>query len=214
MPIVATNYDLTKLFQGPMDIYLDVAAPPSAVPPVQGTNTLTLDASGQPSDTGTAGVHLGIALGPATLTLTDKIARITGDQFAADVAGAFVSQRVELDIALKELNLANISKLSASSATLTYFSLTAGITNPARDFVQLGTARSSGVRFHTLLIIGPRRDVAAKFAYVMLYRAILVSSLPFEIARKKETDLKLKFKGFLDTTRVQGDMTMQVVFMP
>jgi hypothetical protein len=214
MAIVATNYDLTKMFQAPMDIYLDVAAPPSAVPPVQGTNTLTLDANGQPNDTGASGVHLGIAMGPAVLTFTDKIARITGDQFAADVAGAFVSQRVDLDIAMKELNLANISKLSASASTLTYNSLAAGITNPARDFVQIGTARSSGVRFHTLLIVGPRRDVAAKFAYVMLYRAILTSSIPFDISRKKETDLKLKFKGFSDTTRVLGDMTLQRVFMP
>ena len=70
------------------------------------------------------------------------------------------------------------------------------------------------MRFHTVLIVGSRRDVGTKFAYVLLYRALLISSLPFDISRKKETDLKLKFRGYSDVSRVAGDMTMQMVFMP
>ncbi len=48
MPTVAKAFTAADVFQGPADIYIGVTNPPSAVPPVQYTNTLQLDNSGQP----------------------------------------------------------------------------------------------------------------------------------------------------------------------
>lgn len=48
MPTVAKVFTSADIFQGPAEIYLGVAAPASAVPPIQYTNTLQLDQAGQP----------------------------------------------------------------------------------------------------------------------------------------------------------------------
>lgn len=48
MTTVSKSFTPADIFQGPADIYIGVKAPASAVPPVQYTNTLQLDSSGQP----------------------------------------------------------------------------------------------------------------------------------------------------------------------
>jgi len=48
VPTVAKVFTPSDVFQGPCEIYLGVTNPPSAVPPVQYTNTLQLDSAGQP----------------------------------------------------------------------------------------------------------------------------------------------------------------------
>ncbi len=48
MATVSKAFDPSAIFQGPADVYLGVKAPASAVAPVEYTNTLQLDSSGQP----------------------------------------------------------------------------------------------------------------------------------------------------------------------
>lgn len=300
MPTVSNVFTPADIFQGPADIFLGVKAPPSAVPPVQGTNTLTLDGSGQPPDASTtgqlgaiavnaagsgyavgdifsitqtgganglgvvttvsgstvtgvailrygtgysvgnglatvhqtgsgndaltvnistiqAGIHLGLSDGPCSASFHPKFDEIRADNFSAPVDAAFVSLASEIDVILKETTFRNIQQYFAGLSSGTYFNLTGtpvSSTNPAADFLQIGATKSSGMNnVTTLLLIAPRRDVAAKWLYVMVYRAYLKSAIALGVNRKKETVLKLKFGGLADTSRVAKDQVAQIVRM-
>jgi hypothetical protein len=65
VPTVTKVFTPQDVFKGVADVFLNIKAPPSAVPPVQYTNTLQLDSLGQPPDTSTTGQILTIALGNA-----------------------------------------------------------------------------------------------------------------------------------------------------
>lgn len=65
MPTVSKSFTPADIFEGPADIFLGIKAPASATPPVQYTNTLQLDGSGQPPDASTTGQILTITLGNA-----------------------------------------------------------------------------------------------------------------------------------------------------
>lgn len=210
MPVVTKTYTPSNIIQGPADIWVDIAAPASAVPPVQGTNTLTIDSSGQPTDTGTAGFHIGLSEGPTVLSMTPKFEEIRADQFAAPVDATFVSLESEIDIIVKETILQNLQKFFTSPLG-TYFALPVGATNPGADFLQIGSPKSSGATLRTLLLTAPRRDSTAKFWYVLAYKAALKSALAMPVHRAKETTFKLKFYCIADTTRVLKDQVLQVV---
>ncbi len=210
MPVVSKVYTPANVIQGPADIYVDVAAPASAVPPVAGTNTLVLDANGQPTDTGTAGFHVGISEGPAVLSVTPKFDEIRADQFAAPVDAAFVSLETEIDIVVKEAALQNLQKYFTSPLGA-YSNLTAGITNPAADFLQIGSPKSSLATLRTLTLVSPRRDVGGKFWYVMAYKAALKSAVAWAFERKTISSWKLKFYCIADTSRALKDQVLQIV---
>ncbi len=212
MATVSKAFTVADLLQGPLDWYLDVQAPPSANPPVQYTNTLQLDASGQPPDGGSAGLHLGLSEGPGGISINPKFQEIHADQFAGPIDAAFVSLECEIDFPLKESKLANIQKYWAGVLTGTYTSVIAGA-NPACDFLQIGTPKTSAVNLHTLMGIVPDRGTAAKWAYIMAYKCYLASAIALPIGRSKETVLKLKWKCIADTSRVAGDQVLQIVRM-
>lgn len=297
MPTVSKAFNPSDIFQAPADVFMDILSPPSAVPPVQYTNTFQLNANGEPPDAATvgelatvtlgnaggsgyavgdilelvqsgadgglvevltlsasavatvrvlkggrgysaaanlvtvhrtgagndaatitvstiaAGFSLGLTDGPASVNITPKFNEITADQFGGTVDAAFVSQSCEIDIIVKELVLKRIEKYFAGVQTGTYFNLRAGATNPAADFLQIGLPNSSQVNTHTLTLIAPRRDAANKWMYVHAYKTYLKSSMPIGLDRKKEVLLKLKFKCLLDLTRVNTDLSMQIVRM-
>lgn len=207
----AKSFTPADIFQGPADIYLDVQAPPSAVPPVQYVNTVQLDASGQPADGAVAGVHLGLSEGPASLSITPKFSEIRADQYGAPVDAAIVSLACEIDVALKELTLANIKKYFAGAGVGTYSNIGAGATNPAADFLQVGSPTTANPVLHTLMLIAPDRGHSGKFVYVMAYSAYLASAVALPLDRKKETVIKLKWKCIGDTARVAKDQVLQIV---
>lgn len=212
MPTVAKAFSPADIFQGPADLWLDLGAPVSAVPPVQYTNTLQLDATGAPPDSGSAGVNLGLTEGPCSVSIHPKFNEIRADQFAAPVDAAFVSLACEIDFNIKELNLARFPKYFAGILTGTYTDVTAGA-NPACDFLQIGSNKSSQAQLHTLMLIAPRRDVANKWIYVFAYKTYLKSAITLPLDRKKETVIKLKFGCIADTARVAKDQVLQMIRM-
>jgi hypothetical protein len=44
-----------------------------------------------------------------------------------------------------------------------------------------------------------------------LYRALVIGSIPLMFERKKIVQMKVKVRGYLDVTRVAGDMVGQLV---
>lgn len=209
MPVITKTYTPANIIQGPADIYIDVAPPPSGVPPAA-ANVLTLDSSGQPTDTGTAGFHIGLSEGPSVLSVTPKFDEIRADQHAAAIDVAFVSMETEIDIVVKEAVLQNLQKCFTSPLG-TYTNVSAGTTNPAADFLQIGSPQSSAATLRTLLLVSPRRDAGGKFWYVLAYKAALKSAITWAFARGTPSTWKLKFYCIADTTRVLKDQVLQIV---
>ncbi len=209
MPVITKTYTPANIIQGPADIYIDVAPPPSGVPPAA-ANILTLDASGQPTDTGTAGFHIGLSEGPTMVSATPKFDEIRADQHAAPIDVAFVSMETEIDIIVKEAVLKNLQKFFTSPLG-TYTDVALGATNPAADFLQIGSPTSSAATLRTLLLVSSRRDVSGKFWYVLAYKTALKSAVTWAFARGTPSSWKLKFYCIADTTRVLKDQVLQIV---
>jgi len=209
-------YTPGNIIQGPADVYVDVQPPPSAVPPVQGTNswaktgTYAIDGSGQPMDNGSTGLHVGSTEGPAILSTTPKFEEIRADQHAAPVDAAFVSLETQIEFTVKEAVLSKLQKFFCSPLGR-YTDVAAGATNPAADFLQIGSPTGSDMTFRKLLLISPDRASSGNFWIVQAYRAALKSAVASSLGRSKETVWKLTFACVADTSRALKDQTVQIV---
>ncbi len=212
MATVSKSFTPADVFQGPADLWIGLGAPASAVPPVQYTNTLQLDGTGQPPDSGAAGISIGLTEGPCSISIHPKFVEIKADQFAAPVDAAFVSMATEIDFAVKESKLSRFPQFFAGLLTSTYTDVVAGA-NPACDFLQIGSQKTSAATTRTLMLIAPRRDTTGKWIYVFAYRAYLKSAIAMAVDRKKETIIKMKWGCIADTTRVAKDQVLQFIRM-
>lgn len=215
MANVSNSYNPGFIIAGPSDVYIDVQAPTSATPAVQGTNTwagtgtYSVDTNGQPSDNGSSGFHIGLSDGPVTLNITPKFLEITADQHAAPVDAAFTQLETEIDFIVQEALLANLAKFFCSVLG-TYTNVTSGA-NPAADFLQVGSSNTDANIFHSILLVSPDRANVGKFYVVQAYKTILMSAIQTTFHRTTKSTWKLKFKCFADVTRVYGDMVCQIV---
>ena len=66
MATISKTYTPANIWQGPVDVYVNVPAPPSHNPPTADVDEITLDASGQPPS---GGLHLGSIEAPAQVTI-------------------------------------------------------------------------------------------------------------------------------------------------
>lgn len=203
MATVTKTYTPANILQGPVNIYANITAPASSLTPTADANTLTLDASGQP--TSGTGVHLGSIDGPTNIAITEKSNEIMDDQHESPIDVAFDTVEAEIDFTVKELNLSRLQTL------LSTLSLTAYNALANSQALQIGGQFSSAMDAVSLLLVSPRRDASGKFLYVMAYKAYLMSAVPTTLHRAKENVWKLKFRCVMDMTRVQGDELMQIV---
>jgi hypothetical protein len=209
MATVPHSFSPADIFQGPMDIWLDMAAPPSAVPLVPGVNTPTIDqATGVPTDTGDDGFNLGITEGPVTFSLAPTFQPIMADNFSAPIQTGLTQMEGSIGFAVKELDYARMPNYFAGLQTCTYFALPAGANAPASDFLQFGDMRSAAAREHTLLMIGPRRG--KYWLYIFAYRAYLTSAFSIEWGRAKETIIKVEWGLLADPNRQPRDQVLQM----
>jgi hypothetical protein len=202
MAVITRTVTVANIFESPADVYFGLTAPTSSSTPTSDANTLTLDASGQP--TSSTGFHAGLIEAPTMPTITEKCNEIDADQFEMAVDVGFDSIMAEFDCILKETSLSNINQLLTCANLSAYNAIT------GMQVLQFGGVSSAAASPLNMTVIAPNRAVAGKFVYWMLYQAVLKSAYPFAIGRSKETAYKLKFSGILDLTRVNGDQLMQI----
>lgn len=214
MSNIAKLYTPKYVIQNPAEVFINVQAPPSAVPPTQGTNiwaasgTYSIDGNGQPADNGAAGVYAGGTEGPVEAGPALKFDQIGYDSHAAKIDAAFVSGMCDLSFVANELLLQNLAKYLPAGAT--YTSISSG-TNPAANFLQIGSPQSSNVTFFSVLFTSPDHGAAGKYYVAQFYRCALSGKLPLAWDRKKPVAQKVTLRAVLDLTRVQGDMVGQIV---
>jgi len=214
MANMAKLYTPKYVIQNPAEVFIDVQAPVSAIPPVLGTNlwaatgTYLIDATGQPTDNGAAGVYAGATAGPLVMDAALKFDEIRSDAHGARIDAAFVSGLCELEFVANELLLSNLAKYLPAGGTYTSVVLGA---NPACDFLQIGSPQSSNVTFHSFLFTSPDHGAAGKYYVAHFYRCLLMGGIPLAFDRKKIVQQKIKVRAYLDLTRVAGDMVGQLV---
>jgi hypothetical protein len=206
------TYTPPDIFQGPMDVWIDLAPPPSANIPVIGVNNILLDANGAPTDTGANGKHLGLTEGPASLSVFPKTSEIRADNFAGVVDIALVNQECEIGFTIKETHLNWFPLLAAGPATTKHYAVAAVGADHGGELLQVGSMRSCATALHTLCLVGPKRNSpASSWVTVFAYKCYLKSAISLELGRAKETMLKLQWACIADLTRVQYDTVLQIV---
>lgn len=215
MANVAHAYNVKNFVLGPATVFFNVQVPPSAVPPVQGTNTwaatgtYSIDANGQPADSGVLGVQIGLTTGPATVHMTPKFIDIRADQYAEPVSAAFATLETEIDFTADEFLLSNLQQYFTSLLG-TYTNVTSG-GNPACDFFQFGSCPSTHVNFVSILFVSPDHVTVGKYWVVNAYKCYLKSAIQSTFKRDTVNQWKLKFGCIADVTRVAGDSVLQIV---
>lgn len=199
---ISRSYVVADIWQGPIDVYVNITAPTSSLYPTADSNILTFDASNQP--TSSAGFHLGSIESPTQLNIVEKSNEIMDDQHDTAIDVAFDGISAEIDFTMKETNLSRLVTL-LSSAFATYTALSNS------KVMQVGGKLDSAATPVTLLLVGPNRVTAGKLAYVMGYKSYLKSPIPFNWQRTKETVFKMKFGCVMDLTRAVGDEVLQIV---
>ncbi len=202
MANIARIYTPANVFISPADLYFNLAAPASSLTPTADNQCLTLDASGQPSSA--TGFHAGLIEAPTMPMITEKANTIHADQSESPIDVGFQSIEAEIDLIVKELNLSRMQTFLSSNNLSAYTSLAAS------QAWQIGGQTDSSISSMTVTAIATRREATTKFAYWMLYKAVLMAPIQSVFIRSKEQSYKLKFKGFMDFTRVLGDELMQI----
>ena len=202
MATVTKSYNVGKILQTPVDVWFQVAAPPSSSTPTSDANTLTLTTTvpAKPTDTGSLGFHGGLNEGPVVATLTEKVNDIEADQFENALDAGLASVEFEIDVKLKQSqDLAHLLTYLTATNLGAYNALA------AQNVLQLGGRQDSTINPITVLLTAPRRDAAGKNVYVMGYSMFLENAPKYSYARAKETIVELKFRAVADLTRVAGD---------
>ena len=145
----------------------------------------------------------GASEGATTAALNPKYQDVGADQVSLPIDEIMTADAYELDVVLKQTNLANLvnfyspGTFSAGTDTLqpagaqAYEQITFGGIIP---LIKMGVA-----------VISPRRDVVGKYVVSHLYQAYAAEAFKLAFQREKETTYSVKFKAIADTTRNNGD---------
>lgn len=200
MANIARSYVVANIIQGPIDVYVNIAAPASSANPLADNQCVTLDANGQPSSA--TGFHCGSVEGSTVITVTEKSNEIMDDQHESPIDVAFDTIEAEIDFAMKETNLTRLQSLLTSGNLGAYTALANS------QVLQIGGQLDSSTSMVSLMLVTPDRSVAGKFIYWFAYKAYLNAQQQLTFHRTKENVFKLKFRSIMDTTRVSGDELM------
>jgi hypothetical protein len=140
-----------------------------------------------------------------TITSTPKIEAIAADQAMGPIGVRHTGEAMEIDVTLKESDLAKLSKVATNSSLglFTDTGLPAGAQNISKLTFGGGPVV---VPTFSVAVVSPRIDVAGKFVVSQIYYAYQKSAVKLPIEHAKETTYKVTFEGiFGDLTRAAGD---------
>jgi hypothetical protein len=187
----AKNYDVTRIHQGPGDLWIiGGGVADSATPQLTIATDGTPDATAHP-----ASVHLGSHESAVTIAVTPKIDEIMIDQADGPVARFIQSLEMSLEVELKQLDptiIQNCAPMGTFATSAGYKQLTFGGQAPTA-FTPVCVA-----------FIAPKRAVASKFVVSVIFSAQGMLGLNTQAGRAKASMYKAQFKGLTDLTRTAG----------
>jgi hypothetical protein len=192
MPGTATNYDVTRLQQGPGDLWIIGGGVADSATPQLTITGGTPDATAYP-----ASIHLGSwpEGQAATITTKPKMADIKMDQFDTPVAQYMTENDCSIEVELAQLDPAII----ANAAPYGVYSTGSGYRQ-----LTFGGMASGLLTPICVALIAQKRAAASKYVVAILFNAVGTMGLSTTIGRAKASVYKASFKGLADPTRAAG----------
>jgi len=150
----------------------------------------------------------GATEGAITSTMTPKYQEIGADQVASPVDVVMTADAYEIDVTLKQSNLANLISFFPPGT----FSTGTDSNQPsgAQAYEQITFGGIIPVPKLGVAVISARRDATGKFVVSHLYQAYQAEAVKLPFQRGKETTFGVKFKGIADSSRPSGDQVGMV----
>lgn len=185
----AKNYDVTKLQQGPSDLWIIGSGVVDSASP-----QLTLATDGTPDSVAHANsICLGLSVDAMSFTSKPKMSDISADQFDGPLTRFVDSQAATIEADLEQLDLAlmqNVAPYMTYSTAAGYKQLTGG------GQVVLATP--------CVALITPKLGAAGKYYVTILFKAHGMLGATVSFGRKKPASYKVQFDGLIDPTRTAG----------
>jgi hypothetical protein len=133
---------------------------------------------------------------------------VGADQVASPIDVVMTADAYEIDVTIKQSNLANLINFfpPGTFSTGTDPSQPAG----AQSYEQITFGGIIPVPKIGVAAISPRRDVTGKYVVSHLYQAYQAEAVKLPFQRGKETTFGVKFKGVADSSRPAGDQVGMV----
>lgn len=199
----ARDYSTAKIIKGPVDIWLDVAAPAAGAEVVidSTSNVHTPDATANPS-----AVHLGLTTGGLSVLMRPGVANNEADELTSPYRSILQSEEIVLSPKGALQFTGGSSRLDITSKLL--LGSTASTPTGKRKLTGGGLTT---ITFRTVMAIWQTPEDASKYEYILLYRSFNDAGLAFDLSRKSDAASDLAFRGFSDTSRAAGDQIYQWV---
>ncbi len=194
-----SNVDVTKIHQGPGQLWLDVPIPDAG-------SRLLINASGEPQ--GGTPFFAGATEGAATVALAPKLETVTADQVAGPIDVVMTGEAESIEVTLKESDLAKLKHFIAHGAFTT--GTDTGLPAGAQMYEEISFGGLVAIPKTSVAVISPRRDAAGKFVVSQLYQAYQAEAVQLPFQRGKETTFKVKFEALADAARAAGDQVGKI----
>jgi hypothetical protein len=195
------NYSTAQVTKGPVNFFLDVAAP-SAEMTVDSTNNIhTPDATENSS-----AIHLGMTMGGMDVLYRPSTANSEADELTAPYRSILTAEEVVLSPKGALQFSGGASRLTLASKLMV--GATASTPSGKRKITVGGL---TAVTYHVVCAIWANAEDPTKYEYILLYKSFNDAGLAFTLSRKADASSDLAFRGFADTSRSIGDQVMQWV---
>jgi hypothetical protein len=195
VPGTPTNYDVTRLQQGPGDLWVIGGGVPDSTTPQLTLVGALPDSTAYPSS-----VHLGAwpEGQMASVASKPKFADVKMDQMDAPVGQFLVGQECSIEVELAQMDPAIIQ----NCAPYAVYSTAAG--PPGYRQLTFGGATNGIITPVCIALISQKRGVAGKYLVTILFNAIGTMGWQTSMGRSKQSTYKASFKGMADPTRTAG----------
>lgn len=205
MPGTALNYTVADIIRGPVNLFLDVAAPAAGAEVVIDStgNVHTPETVANPN-----AVALGMFQGGMEVRIGQSFEHAEADQLTSPYRSAIAADEVVL-------SPKGVLQFAGGNGA-TRFNVLAKLLQGATASTPAGKRKVTGgglsnVVYRTVLAIWALPEDPTKYEYILLYRAINDQGLAFTISRKSDASSDLAFRGFADAARAAGDQIYQWV---
>lgn len=200
MAATARTYTIADIARGPVDIWLDVAAPAGGAEVVIDTTTgvHTPESVANPN-----AYHLGMSKDGASLLIKPSTENFMADELTSPYRSAVSEEEVVISPkgALQiGQNMTLLSKLLLGST----------LSTPAGKQALKGGGLTT-ITYRTVLAIWAQPEDNTKYMYWLLYRSYNDAGVALEISRKIDASADIAFRGFSDPARAAGDQIYQII---
>lgn len=198
MTATARTYTVADITHGPVDIWLDVAAPGAAALSVIDVTAGVATPEGVANPNA---YHLGLSTGGAELMYKPTTQQVMADELTSPYRSILEAEEVVIS---PKGTLQTGQNLTRASKVMVGATLTAPGTG---DKITVGG--NQAITYRTVMALWMQADSLTKYNYWLLYKSFNDTGLALQLNRKADAATDLAFRGFADPARTAGDQIMQ-----